>query len=170
LLAQVRQWFTPQPQRAAQEAYVALVTQARTPALYGAMGIPDTLDGRFEAILLHLFLVQRRLGPEAAEFSRLLNEAFIADMDRSLREMGVGDTGVSKRIKAMAQALLGRLGGYAASFDDPAAFREALRRNAFGTVEGMVAQVEALNAYARGLAEVLEGQEPGEILLGRIRF
>src|SRR5262245_47098433 len=105
--------FASPLKRHAQALYVALVEAARRPFLYTDFSIPDTLDGRFDAIVVHLFLLVRRLrqepGARNLALARHLQEAFIADMDRSLREMGVGDTGVGHRIKKMGGALAGRL-------------------------------------------------------------
>src|SRR3546814_17697361 len=95
--------------------YEAIVAQARRPGLYRDLGVPDNLDGRFEAIVLHLVLVLRRLKrdfPEGLELAGELQEAFFEDMDRSLRVMGAGDLGVGTRVKRMAEGFLGRLAGY----------------------------------------------------------
>src|SRR5690349_8287815 len=81
---------------AAAALYRAVVGQARTPAFYVAYGVPDTLDGRFDLIALHMFLVLHRLKTDslAANLSQALFDIMFDDMDRSLREMGVGDLGV----------------------------------------------------------------------------
>lgn len=94
--------------------YGAIVAQARQPALYADLGVPDTLEGRFEMIILHLALVLRHLrtDEEQKAIGQALFDAFCADMDRSLREMGVGDLGVGKRMRKMAEAFYGRAGNY----------------------------------------------------------
>jgi len=131
--------------RRAHEAYAALVAQARNPVLYTQCGIPDTLDGRFDAIILHLFLFQR--GQHDIRLVRRVNEAFVADMDRSLREMGVGDTGIGRRMKKMGQALMGRLQAYQEAWGNETAFREALTRNVYRGAETSPVQMEALLHY-----------------------
>lgn len=154
----------------AQALYVALVARARDPYLYTECAIPDTLDGRFDAIVLHLFLVSRRLRSEerGERFLQLLQEAFISDMDRSLRELGVGDTGVGKRIQKMASALLGRAAAYEASFDNEEAFAQALSRNVYRS-ETPNAPCALLVAYARRFAGGLSAMRASELMSGQIR-
>lgn len=139
--------------------YIALVAAARNPFFYADLGVPDSIDGRFEMIVLHLFLLQQRLldAPEACEFARQLSEAFFDDMDRSVRELGVADTGVSKRIKRMGKAYHGRLLAYRAGLDDAVALRAALARNLYGTVkEGDVALLERMAQYVHAQVEQLQ--------------
>jgi cytochrome b pre-mRNA-processing protein 3 len=113
--------------------YEAVMTQARQPYFYAMRGVPDTVDGRFELILLHAFLIWTRLkseGQEGAMLSQALFDVMFRDMDRALRNMGVGDLGVPHHIKRMMKAFHGRAMAYAALESR----REALRRNLFGTV------------------------------------
>lgn len=146
----LKKWFKPARHPAADATYIALVAQARKPFFYAELGVPDTLDGRFEMIVLHLFLIQHRLlrEPAQAEFARSVSECFFDDMDRSIREMGVADTGVAKRIKRMGQAYNGRLQVYENGLQDPNAMRAALSRNLYGTVEqGEVHLLDAMRRY-----------------------
>lgn len=135
----------------AHELYTALVRRARNPVLYTQCGIPDTVAGRAESVMLYLALLERRLArePQAGALRRLVNEAFVHDMDRSLREMGIGDTGVGKRVKALASKLLGRLRAYNAAFGDDAALGEALRRNLYMDAAVEDAQTARLIAMLR---------------------
>ncbi|MEJ0067455.1 MAG: ubiquinol-cytochrome C chaperone family protein [Pseudomonadota bacterium] len=97
--------------------YAQLIEQARTPAFYGALGVPDSLDGRYEMIALHAFIALRRLrrdGGATETFAQALFDAMFADMDRSLREIGVSDLSVGKRVKEMARGLYGRIAAYEA--------------------------------------------------------
>ena len=158
--------------------YEAIVLQARQPALYRDIGIPDTLDGRFEAIVLHLVLVLRRLKrdfPEGLDLAAALQETFFDDMDRSLREMGAGDLGVGKRVKRMAEGFMGRLASYEAALDRVAVDGEAglaavLRRNVFGTLADGQADLAGLTAYTLAQAAGLDAQ-PGEALRrGQVAF
>lgn len=119
---------------AAEGLYRAVAEASRRPAFYTDFGVPDTLEGRFESLLLHLFPVMERLrcGEDAdPQFSRLLAEAFVADMDATLREMGVGDLSVPRRVKSMYAALGGRLAAYGAAKNDREALAAALQRNVF---------------------------------------
>jgi cytochrome b pre-mRNA-processing protein 3 len=133
------------PTTEAHALYANLVAESRHPFLFETCGIPDTLDGRYESIILHIYL--RTKGVSAALKQRVM-EAFVEDMDRSLREMGVGDTGVGKRVKKMAAGLFGRLQAYEKATDQ-AALEDVLKRNVYSTCEAppTQAQINALVAY-----------------------
>lgn len=168
MLGALRKWFTPEPPVAVEDTYIALVAAARNPFFYTDLQVPDTIDGRFDLIVLHLFLLQLRLLAAEPEFGQFLSETFFRDMDRSLREMGVADTGVSKRIKKMGKAYHGRLQAYSAAMDDENALCSALARNLYGTLENgdigvlkrMAHYVEAANAQlaATDLSLITSGQ------------
>jgi cytochrome b pre-mRNA-processing protein 3 len=146
--------FRPNPRRAAvAELYERLATAARAPALYLGLGVPDTLEGRFEALSLHVILALRALRAlpaPADEAARDLTDAFFRDLDGSLREMGVGDTTVPKRMKKLAEAFYGRAQAYdlALGAADASALAAALGRNVQGHVEGGEAQAVPLARYA----------------------
>lgn len=165
----------PPHEAAATELYAALVTQARRPEFYEACGVPDTVDGRFDMIAVHAFLLMRRLraeGEAARGLSQSLFDIMFADMDQNLREIGVGDLGVGKRVKAMAQAFYGRVGAYDAGLDDPAdpALAAALRRNLYRKTAPSEAQVAALVMYMRRENAALAGQPSDELHGGRVAF
>src|SRR3712207_4914377 len=116
--------------------YGAAVAAARDPWFFGAaVGVPDTLDGRFDLVGLHAGLLIRRLhrdpDPRGAEAAQAVFDAMFADMDLNLREMGVGDLSVPKRMKRMWEAFHGRARAYEAALDagDRAALETALARN-----------------------------------------
>ncbi|MBL4645832.1 MAG: ubiquinol-cytochrome C chaperone [Rhizobiales bacterium] len=115
--------------------YGEIVAQARQATFYRDFGAPDTLDGRFNMIVLHCFILFHRLKNETGgerEISQAVFDMFRLDMDRSLREIGVGDTTVPKRMKKMMQVFYGRTQAYdkAADLSEPeAAMADALRRN-----------------------------------------
>ena len=115
--------FRKDPRRAAiATLYQRIATASRAPGLYAALGIPDTLEGRFEALSLHMILALRALRglpPPADEVAKDLTDAFFRDMDASLREMGVGDTVVPKRMKKLAEAFYGRAHAYDGPLDAP---------------------------------------------------
>jgi cytochrome b pre-mRNA-processing protein 3 len=119
--------------RKASELYGAVVTFARRPALYADLGIADTPEGRYEALVLHLFLVMERLRAEqqnGLEPSQALLEAFVTDMDDSMREMGVGDLSVPRKVKKAAAAFYDRAEVYRAAMAAPdnSALADALGR------------------------------------------
>src|ERR1700761_176269 len=95
--------------------YAKAVAQARQPVFYAEREVPDTVDGRFDLLVLHVFLLLHRLGAEGKATKSLnqgLFDLMFADMDRSLREMGVSDMSVGKRVKDMARAFYGRVDAY----------------------------------------------------------
>src|SRR5271154_5385826 len=110
--------------------YGVIVAQARLPEFYEEFGVADSVEGRFDMIVLHLALVSRRLKRElqGAALGRALLEAFSRDMDHNLREMGVGDLTVPKQMKRMMEAFYGRARSYeqALAQDDPTALEAAL--------------------------------------------
>ncbi len=96
-------------------AYVSVVKQARRPELYSDKHAPDSFDGRFDMLGAHVHLVLRRFrqdGVARDEIGQALFDMFFADMDQAMREAGVGDLGVGKRIRKMAQAFYGRAAAY----------------------------------------------------------
>jgi cytochrome b pre-mRNA-processing protein 3 len=139
--------------------YGMIVAQARNPSFYRFYGVPDTIDGRFEMIALHTVLVLRRLGSGAADLRRLgqgLFDAFCEDMDASMREMGVGDLAVPRKMRRIGEAFYGRQAGYrdalAASGDAP--LIAMLNRHVFADAAPALG-AERLAAYMRAVAEVL---------------
>jgi cytochrome b pre-mRNA-processing protein 3 len=160
-------WFRPSSaHNGARLLYAQLVDQARAPAFYAAYGVPDSLDGRYEMLALHAFVALRRLKHDEGRTGALAQavfDAMFADMDRSLREIGVSDLSVGKRVKEMARGLYGRIAAYEGGLADgvtPAgdALVGALARNVYGTVAPPPAAVlEALARYVRQALERLEG-------------
>src|SRR5678815_3207519 len=104
----LKRLFKPRPAQAAGEAlYASTVAQARTPALYAELGAPDTREGRFEIYSLHVYLLLERLkdqGPQAADTGQALFDAYVSALDNALREMGVGDLSVGKRMRKLGEA------------------------------------------------------------------
>lgn len=165
----------PVADRAAVAAlYAGIVAQAREPAFFARLGVPDTLDGRFETLALHAFLVLRRLRADrvaTAGFAQALFDALFDDLDRSLREMGAGDLSVGRRVKEMAEAFYGRIQAYEQGLAGAEAdLRSALRRNLYGTVEAREADVAALAAYLRRQGAALAALPVQDLLAGRVRF
>lgn len=156
----------------------AVVAQARQPALYRGYGVPDTLDGRFELALLHALLVMRRLrridasgGARAgAQAAQALFDLTFADFDRALRELGVGDLSVGRRIRHMGRAFYGRASGLDRALDGAAPLVPFLRRNVYGTVAASDRQVAALAAYVARQEAHLASLSDGPLLAGRLAF
>src|SRR5262245_52127762 len=126
---------TPQADSIA-SLYGTIVAQARAPAFYQICGVPDTVNGRLEMIILHAVLLLARLGREgepARQVGQKVFDTFCRDMDGSLREMGVGDLAVPRRMRGIGEAFYGRQAAYreALAAPDEAALAAALARNVF---------------------------------------
>lgn len=160
---------------AAWRLYRAAVDQARSAAFYTRYGVADSIDGRFDLIILHVILLIRRLRREdepEEPLSQALFDATFADMDRSLREMGVGDLGVGKRVKVMAKAFYGRAQAYEAALDagDRGRLSEALDRNIYGPEAGAGDAAEALADYVRAVDGSLAVQTVAQLRSGDVTF
>lgn len=123
--------------RPVEACHAAIVAAARQPGLYTSLSVPDTVEGRFEALCLHVYLVLRRLDrlpPPAADFAQELVDTVFANLDANVRELGVSDVGVSKRMKKIASAFYGRARSYDAALaaEGDAELRAALARNVLG--------------------------------------
>jgi len=152
----------PDPREALVPLYVSIVAEARKPVWYAEMGVPDTLDGRFDMISAVLTLVLIRLEAEGragrAPNARL-TEVFIEDMDGQLRELGVGDVVVGKHIGNMMSAIGGRLSVYRDTLGDPALFEEALVRNLWRGEPGAEAKPAAVAQRLRTLAAKIDASD-----------
>lgn len=153
--------------------YSAIVAQSRQPVFYAQWGVPDTVTGRFDMISLHMALLFRRLRDETGdqkEFSQAVFDLFFKDMDRSLREMGVGDLGVPKRIQKMGNIFFGLLAAMNEAMDrgDMVALEGVLARNIY---EGEVTpDVTALANYLMVEDRALSGQNADSITKGALSF
>ncbi|MGZ3275294.1 MAG: ubiquinol-cytochrome C chaperone family protein [Caulobacteraceae bacterium] len=104
---------------AGRRLYASAAAQARSPGFYTAMGAPDTVEGRFELYSLHVALLLRRLkgqGPQATETAQGLFDAYVQALDDALREMGVGDLSVGKKMRKLGEAFYGRVRNYDEAF------------------------------------------------------
>lgn len=158
---------------AATVLYGAAVAQARQPAFYLAGAVPDTLDGRFDLLALHVFLVLRRLragGAATADLAQSVFDLMFADMDSNLREIGVGDLSVGRKVKTMAKALMGRIAAYDPGLADPELLAEALRRNLYRGAAVELAAVQFVARYMSAAADDLARQDTSALLDGRILF
>lgn len=184
-------WLTGRKhdQRTAQRLYEAIVAQSRLPVFYESYGVPDSVTGRFEMIVLHMFLVLERLDGEpedaarAARIGQALNEAFVSDMDSAMREMGVADIRVSKRMHQAAGAFFGRLMAYRKAIEVPATpggatdpLAAAIMRNVLAErTDDASAQIEpegeaaaAIAAYMREAALRLASMSYDRLMAGSV--
>lgn len=159
------------PRGTIEAIYGMIVAQAREPAFYAELGVRDTVNGRFDMLILHLWLVLRRLQPVDGGngLSQALFDHFCADMDDNLREMGVGDLTVPKRMQAFGEAFYGRSAAYDLAFaagDEDLA--QALSKNVFNGEAMENARI--LAAYVREASERLAAADDAAIRKGAWTF
>ncbi len=169
-------FFRPQDfDETARKIYTSLVEQARQPVFYLSCGVPDTPDGRFDMILLHAVLVLRRLKRDhdkTADLSQAVFDLMFADMDQNLREMGIGDLGVGKRVKAMAKAFYGRAQAYEAGLEEEGTdvLNQALARNLYRKTSPEAAQIAAIADYMRTEIRRLDECGIESLITGSLAF
>jgi len=152
--------------------YAAVVEQSRSPALYQGLGAPDTVEGRFELYTLHVVLLLDRLnagGEAAKDVSQALFDAYVKALDDALREMGVGDLSVGKKMRRLGEAFFGRVKSYHAAFaalPDEAPLRGLVTRTVYA--EADAAPAAALCAYVAGQRAHLAAQPLEGLLAGRV--
>lgn len=158
---------------AAINLYNQAVRQARRPLFYAELGAPDTIDGRFDLIALHVFLILRRLRGECsgrATAQALFDHMFV-DMDKSLREQGVGDLSVPRHVRRMMNAFHGRCLAYNEGLDshDPGKLVAAIERNIYaGSVPENAGVV--LAGYIRHCDSIISQQPLNALNDGRVEF
>jgi cytochrome b pre-mRNA-processing protein 3 len=168
--------FRTRPQVAAGRAlYNAAVAQARQPDLYRALGVPDTGEGRFELYTLHVVLLMRRLkrqGEAAGETSQAVFDAYLRALDDGLREMGVGDISVGKKMRKLGEAAYGRVKAFDEALDghaqDPEALTALIGRTVYGGAEAP--EAPKLAAYAARAAGALAAQPLERLLAGAVEW
>lgn len=154
--------------------YGAIVAAARQQELYSVWRVPDTPLGRFEMLSLHVFLTLHRLrGGEktAADVGQDLTDEFFRDIDHSLREIGIGDMGIPRRMKKLAQMFYGRARAYGAALEagDRENLAAALKRNVMPE-RSVWEEARPLADYVFEANELLAAQPLAGILSGAIRF
>ena len=159
----------PIADRGVDTLYRACVGQARHPVFYTDLCVPDTVEGRFDLLILHIILLLQKLDGQGRQAQQLFDLLF-ADMDRNLREMGVSDMRIGKKIKPLLEAFYGRAQAYAqalATMD--AVLAEALSRNIYGM---SVPTEECLHLadYVRRLHTALAVAKRDAILTGQLSF
>ena len=159
--------------------YGMIVAQARSPEFYRGYGVPDTVDGRLDMIVLHLVLVLRQLTKAHISKShrvlpplgQRLFDRFCQDMDDNFREMGVGDFAVPKRMQKVGEAFYGRAKVYESALADnhPAALEAAVSRNVFGAPEPTLG-ARRLAAYMKGVAARLAQHDADTLTVAKFEF
>lgn len=162
----ILRFFKRDPRRELIESlHTRIAVASREPGLYLEADVPDTVEGRFECLSLHMVLAFRRLRglpAPADEIGQELADAFFRNLDQSLREMGVGDLSVPKKMKVLAEAFYGRARAYDPLLDarDAQGLAVSLARNVTGAEE----PASRLAAYALEADDVLKGQDLDAIL------
>jgi cytochrome b pre-mRNA-processing protein 3 len=150
--------------------YGAIVAAARHVRFYQEMGVEDSIDGRFEMIVLHLFLLLERLKSEGVEDLRQnLTDEFFNDMDGSLRELGVSDVTVGKKVRKLAESYYGRVLAYDKALTQPELLEETLSRNIY-SAEPSPDCVKALARYIKHANQSLSAMPLDEILRAELKF
>jgi cytochrome b pre-mRNA-processing protein 3 len=157
--------------------YGTIVAQARAEPFYQDYGVPDTVNGRFEMVVLHMVLLLQRMkaGPGLASAGQAVFDLFCHDMDANLREMGVGDLSVPRKMRRIGEAFYGRQAAYEAALAEAGSgtvepLVAALARNVFEVEEGDAAGAGHLAAYVQGVARALAAQPDEAIARCEIHF
>jgi len=147
--------------------YAAVVTRAREPVFFVSFAVPDTIDGRFDLLTLHAWLVLAHLqtDPASAPLAQAFVDHLFIGFDEALRELGAGDMGMGRRVRAFADAFYGRLKAYGEAADEEA-MAEALKRNLYRGAEGC--PVAAMAAYVLGAKKNLSLTPEGAVDFGAL--
>ena len=156
------------------DLYEVIVTRARRPVFYTVLGVPDTVNGRYDVIMLHAYIVMKRLkaiGSEASATSQALFDWMFADMDKNVREMGVGDLSVGKKVKAMATAYYGRIKAYDEGLEGgQELLTDALRRNLFAEAKPTDRQVTDMAILLSDQVQASSSWSLADVKKGAISF
>jgi cytochrome b pre-mRNA-processing protein 3 len=154
--------------------YNTIVTQSRNEEFYTKYGVTDSINGRFDLITLHMFIILRRLRKIEKTGERLSQDLFdvmFADMDKNMREMGVGDLSVGKNVKSLAIAFYGRLKAYDNGLEClNGGLDEALQRNLYFDMEPTNSQIKTINSYLRQLVVISDKWNYRDIQTTNISF
>lgn len=159
-----------------QALYIKAVKQSRQVNFYLDMEVADTVEGRFDMILIHMYAIFRRLKMEqdkTEKFSQSLYDLMFADMDQNLRELGVGDMGLARRVPKMAEAFYGRIKVYEEGLganDEDALLKEALDRNLYRKTPVSDESLTKMAIYLRREVQNLENTPIDELLKGQVTF
>lgn len=170
-------WFGQSREKVTARAlYDAALAASRAPDFYASHGIPDSIEGRFEMLALHLAVLLDRLGrggDEARKLSPRLTECFVIDMDDAMRDRGVGDLTVPKKVKKAAAALYDRhraYGGAISAGNTTEFWRMALETQFAELAGGGKIDTAALAAYAVRLAPHLEAAQDTDLTAGLVTY
>jgi len=155
----------------AQGIYDLLMSQSRKPVFFGAGKVPDSYDGRLDFLSLHLSVYMRALqthGENGQRLSQALYDVFVDDLDVALREEGLTDSGVKRRIKPMVGMFYERLKAYSEALEDEDGLAQALTTSSLAEADGTF--IQAISVYARALFTGLEGKNLRELAERQVEF
>jgi cytochrome b pre-mRNA-processing protein 3 len=162
---------------AVQSLYIESVKQSRQTDFYLNLEVADTVEGRFDMIILHMFIIMRRLKAESEKtekFSQALFDLLFMDMDQNLRELGVGDMGLARRVPKMAEAFYGRIKAYEEGLgitdDQDAMLKSALDRNLYRNTTVSEESLSAMAHYLRSEINALDNISVDTLMKGQISF
>jgi len=158
----------PRP-RLGEALYELAVRQAREPAFYAGLGVPDRIDARFELYTLHVLLLVMRLrdeGERGGEIGQDLFDTYVSALDNALRELGVGDISVGKKMRKLGEAMYGRMMAWETPLrdNDPGTLAEGLARNVYESEDsaaGAALAAYTLASRARLAAQTFEAVVSG---------
>lgn len=158
--------FRNRRERLGDGLYELTVKQARDPGFYTTLGVADRIDARFELYTLHVLLLNMRLrddGERGADAGQQLFDTYVSALDHTLRELGVGDISVGKKMRKLGESLYGRMTAYEASLKagDESALAASLARNVYESEDSSVGA--ALAAYALDSRRRLAAQAFAEV-------
>ncbi len=161
-------FFQDKKKKRARALFEAALAQSRAPGFFGDERLPDNFEARYESLMLHVALLDMRLleeGREGAEFSRELDGAMFSDVDHALREIGVGDLSVARKVKKMASEHFGRLKAYREALSgDDAALSDAVERNFCSHQPANPAFRDAVMRYLRASAANIAAQPASDLM------
>lgn len=153
--------------QAADRLCAEVSNRARAAVFFGNLGVPDTIDGRFDLVTLHAWLVLDALGAQGErDLARRFIDTLFVQFDEALRELGAGDVGMSRRIKKMASAFYGRLNAYRAASDEKM-LADAIVRNVF---RGDAVGLEPANAVANYCFMARARVSQSQLIAGEVDF
>ena len=172
-------WFAGRAARkeAAEKIYDAIVAQSRNPAFYLRCGVPDTLSGRFDMLVIHMFVVLQILklgGREGQLLAQEIVEAFIREMDTMVRDLGVSDRNVPKEVRKIAQLFYGQLLAYSTALqrNDTKGLASEVWKS-FQSGEGAASAsiaADSISTYMRQAIKNIQEMPLNMLLQGNIRF
>lgn len=161
-------------EQAVHEVYAKALDNTRKQMFYTEYGVPDTFDGRFDLLLLHIFMILHRMlkeNPVSAEsFNQALFDETFKDMDQTLREMGIGDMGIPKHMRKMMKAFNGRMHGYQYAIKEHT-LSFALKNNLYGTTPDVEPEtILKMEQKVLEMVKTLKTQSVDDIMSGNIEF